>query len=547
METNKTHRLRNFSWREREENLIKLQQQEFDLLIIGGGVNGAGIARDASLRGMKVALVEASDYASGTSSRSSKLVHGGIRYLENLEFKLVFEALNERTKLFEMVPHLAHPLRFMIPIYDSSRVGAFKLGLGMWAYDMLAVFQSPEFHEYLSYHNTIERVGILNNVGLKSSFVYSDGYMDDDRLVHETLRSAHAEGAVLVNYVKASDIAMTDGKISSVQISDQLSAQEFYVRCKHVISAVGPWTDQLGQELFKKWKNVLRPTKGVHLTFSKDRVALDCAVVMAVEKRIVFAIPRHEMVIIGTTDTDYPGDPAQVAVENEDVEYLLGVANQYFPGARLTREDILAAYAGVRPLVKDENDTPGKTSREHVIWNDERGITFIAGGKYTTYRLISQQTVDKALHAFPIEARTKFLSANSERALNPWTDWESYQSAKNQVLHRAEEFGRAPECVQQLIDRYGLEAVEILKTAPAEYSYWQIEALQAIQTTQCLNLIDFYTRRVHLFLAERDHGLGLIEEISSVFCEHLGWDMKKAAEQKTRLLKYFSDELRNIS
>ena len=193
------NQMKNFSFKTRQENIQLLQDQEFDLLIIGGGITGAGVARDAALRGLKVALIEANDFAFGTSSRSSKLIHGGIRYLENREFKLVFEALSERSKLFTMAPHLTHPLRFVIPLYENSRVGMFKMGLGMMLYDGLALFKTPQMHERLNAHETMERYPIVNAHQLSGSYVYSDGYMDDDRLVHETLRSAHENGAICVN------------------------------------------------------------------------------------------------------------------------------------------------------------------------------------------------------------------------------------------------------------------------------------------------------------------------------------------------------------
>ena len=236
-----------FSFEQRRQYWNDLDQSEFDLLIIGGGINGAGVARDASSRGMKVIVVEAHDYASGTSSKSSKLIHGGIRYLENMEFKLVFEALNERTKLFQMAPHLVHPLRFMIPLYENSRVGMFKMGLGMWLYDALSLFQAPEMHERLSSEESYHRMPLLEKNHLKGSFVYSDAYTDDDRLVHETLRSAHEMGAIALNYVKAKKANFdSTGRIQSVVVSDELTGEEKQVRAKHVVGSVGPWTDILG-------------------------------------------------------------------------------------------------------------------------------------------------------------------------------------------------------------------------------------------------------------------------------------------------------------
>lgn len=526
--------MKTFSFIDRLKNISRLQSHEFDLLIVGGGITGAGAARDAAMRGLRVGLIEARDFASGTSSRSSKLIHGGIRYLENMEFKLVFEALNERNKLFEMCPHLVHPLRFMIPLYEDSRVGIFKMGLGMWLYDALALFQAPEMHEHLTASESMDRMPILRSTGLRGSYVYSDGYMDDDRLVHETLRSADARGAAIANFVEATGAVFgSGGKISEVVCRDGLSGKEFRVRARHVISTVGPWTDELAARWFGEWNKILRPTKGVHLTFRRDRLPLASAVVMAAEKssRIVFAIPRHEMIVIGTTDTDFSGSPQDVRTERADVEYLLSIANQYFPGARLRETDILASYAGVRPLVHDGSATEGKTSREHTIFTDTRGVTFVAGGKYTTYRLMAEQVVDEALEQFPFEERLKFPRADTSRPLNPETDPEVYRRAQFQVDEMARDFQRSAAEVRLLCERYGAEAEKILARYNSEWSYWQLEAAQAIETTMCLNMTDFYLRRVPLYLANPGHGLGFAEGVGRVFQQLLRWDQATLDEQ----------------
>lgn len=538
--------MKKFSFKTRQQNLAALPSVEFDLLIIGGGITGAGAARDASARGMKVALVEASDFASGTSSRSSKLIHGGIRYLENMEFGLVFEALNERTKLFAMAPHLVHPLRFMLPLYKSSRVGMFKMGLGMWLYDALSLFQTPEMHERLSAKESLERMPAIQPQDLEGSFVYSDAYMDDDRLVHETLRAANENGAVCVNYVKAVGASFdADGKIHQVQCKDVLGSGEFSIRAKHIISSVGPWTDQLGSQIIQNWKSILRPTKGIHLTLPKDRLPLTSAVVMAAEKsnRIVFGIPRHEMIIIGTTDTDFKESPEKVEATPEDVRYLLKIVDDYFPGAKLTENDIIASYAGVRPLVHDGSENEGKTSREHVIFTDPAGVTFVAGGKYTTYRLMAEQVVEEALKYFSIEDKVRFANADTTLPLSPYTSVDAFTQAQGQAAEIAHRFGKTLPEAKLLVERYGMEAELIFEANPGAYSYWQLEAAQAIENTMCLHLVDFWTRRVPLFLAEKDHGLSVLEDVAAVFAERLGWSSNQLANEKKSIHDYISKEL----
>lgn len=538
--------MKRFSQFERGQNVQTMQDEVFDLCIIGGGINGAGVARDAASRGMKVALVEANDFASGTSSRSSKLIHGGIRYLENMEFHLVFEALNERTRLFEMAPHLVHPLRFMIPLYENSRVGMFKMGLGMWLYDALALFQAPEIHERLNAEESMARMPSMQSKDLCGSFIYSDAYMDDDRLVHETLRSAVEMGALAANFVKATGAVFNSaGKIEAVECEDRLAQKKFQIRAKHVVSCVGPWTDDLGEKLFHKWTSILRPTKGIHLTLQKSRLPLSSAVVMAAEKsdRIVFGIPRHEMVVIGTTDTDYKELPDGVVATPDDVKYLLDVTHQYFPGAQITEKDIVATYAGVRPLVKDQSSSEGKTSREHTIIDDERGLTLVAGGKYTTYRLMSEQVVTHCLKFFSFDERVKFSKNDTTRALNPFTDVNSMQQSVAMTSIWARETGRPESDIVKLAERYGMEAAEILHFYPAHYNYWQLEAAQAIDHTLCLNLVDFYARRVPLFLADPQHGMPQLESICQVFREKLSWSDSEVQKQKEALRLHMEREL----
>jgi glycerol-3-phosphate dehydrogenase len=535
--------VKSFSFEDRQSNIKRFSQEKYDLFIIGGGINGAGVARDAALRGMKVGLIEGSDFASGTSSRSSKLIHGGIRYLENLEFKLVFEALNERQKLFEIAPHLVHPLRFMLPLYKGGRVGMMKMGLGMWLYDALSLFQAPEMHERLDPHQSVARMPSLQGQDLLGSYVYSDAYMDDDRLVHETLRSANAAGAHCANFVKAIGAELNqDGQLKKVICEDQITKQKFTVQARHFVSTVGPWTDELGQKLFPKWKKVLRPTKGVHLTFEKKRLPLGSAVVMAAEKRIVFGIPRHEMVIVGTTDTDYKGHPEDVVSTSEDVQYLLNVVHDYFPGAEIKASDIVASYAGVRPLVQDDSESEGKTSREHSIFTDDHGVTFVAGGKYTTYRLISEQVVDHALKYFSIEDRVRWNRCQTDQPINPLIT-EDTRLADFRIADRLTEIGHLTQNeAHLLVERHGLEAVNIWKEF-GPLPYWELEAAHAIENTMCMRLVDFYSRRVPLFLSEVDHGISLIPRISKIFQNRMGWSHEKTKQEEKILADHMSHEL----
>lgn len=548
-----TKRSETFSVSDRVQNVARLEREQFDILIIGGGITGAGVARDAASRGMKVALVEAKDYAIGTSSRSSKLIHGGIRYLENMEFGLVFEALSERRLLFELAPHLVHPLRFVLPLYKGGRVGMFKMGLGMWLYDALSMFEAPELHERLSASESTERLPLLQTKDLLGSYVYSDAYMDDDRLCIETHRAASKLGAVAANFVSADDAQMQNGKVVSVGVTDQTTGKSFRVKAKHVISTTGPWTDIVASKLLSDWHKILRPSKGVHLTFDRKRLPLHQAVVMAADaqKRIVFGIPRHEMIIIGTTDTDFSGDPYDVNATAEDVKYLLNVASEYFPGAKLTANDIISTYAGVRPLVADGSESESKTSREHVIINDPRNITFVAGGKYTTYRRMAEHTVEEALKNFSIDDQVRFGRGDTKKALNPLATIESMEESRRSAAEWSKAYGIDRDAMDILIDRHGGEAIKVMNEAQHVASYtqsnedkvWAFEAVHAIRHTMCRGLIDFYVRRAPLFLSRPDHGLGLLALISKVFAKELAWSDSKRHEESAALQAYVRHEL----
>lgn len=540
-----------FSYRERTENISEINQETFDLVIVGGGITGAGIARDASSRGMKVALVEAKDFAGGTSSRSSKLIHGGIRYLENMEFHLVFEALAERALLFKMAPHLVHPLRFIIPIYKNSRVGYWKMLAGMWLYDLLALFETPQMHESLDSTELRSRIESIEARELLGGVEYSDAYMDDDRLVIETLRDANRKGAKITNYttVVAAELG-GDQEVEALVVSDSITHQKFKVKGRQYVFGVGPWTDIFGKAINPQWKRKLRPTKGVHLVFSKNTIPIEKAVVMAVEKRIIFVIPRHEMVIVGTTDTDFAGDPLDVSTNIADVDYILSALNKYFPHLKIDYHHILSSYCGVRPLVEDGAENEGKTSREHSIFDFGPNATFIAGGKYTTYRKISEEAVDYILRKMSFEQRMVFGASNTKHPLNPLITQGLYNRARLSVNDLAIQYGLDPKLVSQLVERHGAEAEDVLQIIKSKFhiyspneALWMGEAAFAIEQTMCMNLVDFYWRRSPLFLAARKHGLKYLAPITKVFNDYYKWSPEDVEKNQQQLLDQMQKEL----
>ncbi|MCC6138098.1 MAG: glycerol-3-phosphate dehydrogenase/oxidase [Bdellovibrionaceae bacterium] len=541
-----------FSKYTRQNILSSVADETYDLLIVGGGITGAGVARDAASRGMKVLLCEAQDFASGTSSRSSKLVHGGIRYLENLEFGLVHEALTERTLLLEIAPHMVHPLRFLLPVYKNSRVGLLKMELGMILYDLLSFFEAPKLHEFHLSQGTQSAEPLLQSNELVGSVVYSDAYMEDDRLVIETLRAAHTLGAGCVNYTSVDKVVETASGIEA-QITDAIQKKSYTVKAKHVVCALGPWTDLSGQELIKDWKSVLRPTKGVHLVFSRERIPVQRGIVMAVEERIVFVIPRGDIVIVGTTDTDFKGDPGQVFVDKSDVTYLLEITNKYFPTLSLKPEDVISCYAGVRPLVRDDSSSEGKTSREHVIYKHTDNVTLVAGGKYTTYRSMAEEIVDTVLSRFSFEQKMSFRSPNTKTALNPMATTEKIRRISAQVDSYAGKFGVSASDVMQLVGRHGEEAIEILETMslfkgePRESALWKAEAKFSFDQEMCFRIEDFYWRRSPLFLTKPDNGLSVLTALAEYFGTLNREDRESTKANVQKVVDKISLEKRAIS
>ncbi|PWU14135.1 MAG: glycerol-3-phosphate dehydrogenase/oxidase [Bdellovibrio sp.] len=536
--------MKSFAAADRTSNIQRLRNEHFDLVIIGGGINGAGAARDACLRGMKVGLVEANDFAFGSSSRSSKLIHGGIRYLENRDFHLVFEALAERRTLLEIAPHLVHPLKFMIPMYEGGRVSPRLMSLGMWLYDALALFETPEAHERLRPTEALQEIPFLLRQGLQAAFTYADAYMDDDRLVIETLRSANEAGLVAANYVKAVGRELDpQGRMVALEAEDLRASSRFQIRADRFITTVGPWVDTLASRLFTDWKRHLRPTKGIHLTFSRTRFPLKMAVVMAAEERIVFAIPRHEMVLVGTTDTDFNGNLDQLHAEAGEVDYLLKVVDRYFPGLKITPQDIVASYAGVRPLVDDGAVKEGKTSREHTIETDGHGVTYVMGGKYTTYRRIAEQAVKKVLETLPLEKRAQWRLCQTEQPLNALITAGYLDRAEEEAGELVALSGLGREDAARLYERHGDEALEMARSFPDLRSLVEFEAAHAILMTMCLNLSDFYFRRLPLYLSRPDHGLSEITRIADVFAAYHNWSNAERNDQIHSLQEKIQAEL----
>ena len=373
----------------RAVQLNAMEKTPFDILIVGGGIVGSGIARDAAMRGLQVCLIEQHDFAFGTSSRSSRLLHGGMRYLAQGRLGLVREASVEKKIIHQIAPHLAEPLAFIFPTYiENKQWRLWELKIGVKIYDLLCGGRNLGSSSWMGKAGTLEKVPALQPDGLTGAVRYYDGFTNDARLVLDTLRSAANHGATLFNYCRFENT--TKGRGWECDVTDVLSDEKRKICAQVVVNATGPWSDGLPHSCVK-----LRNTKGVHLVVERSRVPVPDTVVMTEGKRILFAIPWGERTILGTTDTDYSRPPETVSVEPEDVRYILQIANHFFPSAKLKNEDIVSAWAGVRPLIADARGNPSDISRSHQIKNPESGWWDVAGGKLTTYRLMAEQAVDK--------------------------------------------------------------------------------------------------------------------------------------------------------
>jgi glycerol-3-phosphate dehydrogenase len=365
-----------------------LSQEVLDVLVVGGGIIGAGVCRDAAMRGLRVGLIEQHDLAFGTSSRSARLLHGGLRYLAQGRVRLVRQASLEKLVVQRIAPHLAMPLPFIFPTYRGTPWPKWKLRLGVKMYDLLCHHRNFGHSSTLSREQVKSLLPGVNTQRLTGAVRYYDGATNDARLVIDTHRSAARHGAIVSNYMRLED-SVHDGGVWRSQLSDTLTDQSYEVRSRCVVNATGPWSNRLPNSQIS-----IRGTKGVHLIVSRQRLAIPEAVMMTEQKRIVWAVPWADVVYIGTTDTDYSGDPEDVCTSPQDVQYILEVTNTYFPAVHLTESDLIQTWAGVCPLIANPRGGPSDVSRSYQIKIAPQGWIDVAGGKLTTYRLIAQQTVN---------------------------------------------------------------------------------------------------------------------------------------------------------
>jgi len=523
--------------------LEALGKQAFDVVVVGGGITGAGIARDAALRGLKVALVEKLDFGAGTSSKSSKLIHGGLRYLEQAELGLVFESVNERKRLMKLARHLVRPLPFLVTNYKGDRRWLATLAVGLWIYDALCFFGNYKNHVTYGRKKTLALEPQLRSVGLNGGILYYDCVTDDARLTLECALDAQSLGAVVINHAKAGKLLRdASGKIAGVVVTDEETGATISAQAKVVINATGPWSDEV--RALASEPGILKPTKGIHIVMDSARLPVKHALMMIAprDKRAVFCIPWGlGRTVVGTTDTFFDGSPDSVEPTKADVDYLLETANSYFPTAELVSADVLATWSGLRPLLKPEDDEAGASSvsREHMIY-DTPGFVTIAGGKLTTFRRMAAEVVDHAIAQLGVKTK----STTATRPLPGSQGLEDSDEALEKLEKSLETPGLPDGAARYLAGEYGTRAPTLLARGKADPSAFErldpelpsifAQVDEAVDVELARTLDDVISRRIPLVLRARDQGLGIAEKVAARLATKLGWSPERTQAELTK-------------
>ncbi|MGN6334004.1 MAG: glycerol-3-phosphate dehydrogenase/oxidase [Motilibacteraceae bacterium] len=514
--------------------LDEMAGRELDVLVVGGGVVGAGSALDAATRGLDVALVEARDWASGTSSRSSKLIHGGLRYLEMLDFALVREALRERGLMVQkLAPHLVRPVPFLYPLQHRAWERPY-VGAGVMLYDTMGVSSGNArglpHHRHLSKKAALRIAPALRSDSLVGAVQYYDAQVDDARHTVTIVRTAAAHGALVANRTSVTELLREGDRVVGAVLRDEETGRTLEVRAKVVLNATGVWTDET-QALVGGGSGLrVRASKGIHLLVPREKIDLDTGLILRTEKSVLFVIPWGRQWIIGTTDTDWTLDKAHPAASASDITYLLEHVNSVLKQP-ISREDILGVYAGLRPLLAGESDSTSKLSREHVVARPAPGLVVVAGGKYTTYRVMAEDAVDMAVEQLG-QVGVTGVPASVTRDV-PLVGADGYAAAWNARVATAHRYGLTVEQVEHLLQRYGSKAAELLDLLAADPSlgqvlagteeYLRVEALYAATHEGARHLDDVLARRTRASIETPSRGVDAAREVAELVAPVLGW------------------------
>ncbi len=496
-----------FSARNRATDIATLKGETADLIVIGGGITGAGIALDAASRGLKVVLLEKGDFASGTSSKSTKLIHGGLRYLKQFDFWLVKEVGSERAIVHKLAPHLVLPEKMLLPLIEGGSYGKWLTSIGLKVYDILAQVGGDDKRRMLEKKEALQLEPLLPKKGLKGAGYYAEYRTDDSRLTIENIKTALQYGAKALNYAEVTEFVYTpEGRVCGVGVRDCIGGESFEVRSRHVISAAGPWVDELRSLNRSKKGKQLHLTKGVHLVFPFEKLPVKQSVYFDVpDGRMIFAIPRGRITYVGTTDTNYDSDKNEVYTDFADAIYLISAVNNMFPTIELEMSDIISSWAGLRPLIHEEGKSTSELSRKDEIFTSDSGLVSIAGGKLTGYRKMAERVVNRIVSQVEEEDEGRELSdCQTEEIPLCGSDFKKFKEVQKyitRVLTKLEGEGFEPYDAWYLVTNYGKQTEFILekfRKLPDADPYWRMikaELQFALEHEMVHNPMDFLIRR----------------------------------------------------
>jgi len=532
----------NLSALERANNIKKISENRYDLTIIGGGITGAGIALDAASRGLKVALVEKNDFASGTSSKSTKLIHGGLRYLKQFEVALVREVGKERAIVHSLAPHLVKAEKMLLPLIKDGTYGKIMTSLGLMVYDVLAGVEREDQRKMLSKKETMALEPLLNEKTLEGSGLYAEYRTDDARLTLEVIKSATHYGADVLNYAEATDFLYEDNAVKGIKWVDHLSQSHYEIKSDYVINAAGPWVDKLRKKNNSFKGKRLHPTKGVHVVLPHQKFPVGQSIYFDMpDGRMVFAIPRDRVTYLGTTDTDYHGDLNDVRTNKVDVEYLLNGANKAFPALNLKVEDVESSWAGLRPLIEEEGKSASELSRKDEIFESDTGLLSIAGGKLTGYRKMAERIIDRLSERIEDELDKELPKCKTEKidlTGGPFEEADDVIAYEKQLEDRLHESGLDSYYAGFLVGNYGRQTEAILaifdevNEADAEIKLALAELQFTIENEAVLSVMDFFERRTGRLYFNINSIEKLIDPVIKYMSATFQWDEKRISQER---------------
>lgn len=534
-----------FSNLDRKDTIQKVSEETFDLVVIGGGITGGGIALDAASRGMKVVLLEKGDFASGTSSKSTKLIHGGLRYLKQFDFWLVKEVGSERAIVHKLAPHLVLPEKMLLPLIEGGSYGKWLTSIGLKVYDILAQVTGDDKRQMLEKKEALKLEPLLPKKILNGAGYYAEYRTDDARLTIENIKTSLQYGAEALNYAKVIDFIYEEEKVAGVKVKDEASGDEFSIKSKYVISAAGPWVDELRSMNNSKKGKRLHLTKGVHLVFPREKLPVKQSVYFDVpDGRMMFAIPRGKITYVGTTDTNFNLDKDNIKTDLADAIYLISAVNNMFPNINLEMDDIISSWAGLRPLIHEEGKSASELSRKDEIFTSDTGLFSIAGGKLTGYRKMAERVVNRIAKEMEEKYETNIPECTTDKIPLCGSEFKKDKHVKKyieEVFDRIKEDGFTEYDAWYLVTNYGkqtdtiLDNYAALRNKDVYVRMIRAEVQFAIAHEMVLNPLDFFIRRTGRLYFDIDSIRNYMEPIQEEFKKAFGYTTDQLQSFKEKM------------